>query len=402
MTYRKTDVKSLEQRFPDMGISLANWDVADNPSLTFCHIDSVFPTVVLEKSQPLDLPYAEKSLDVEALTFMDLTCEQKIDGPTFLNRRLQNDALLVMHKGQVVHESYRNGMTENDLHINMSTSKSYVGMIAAQAVLDGNLNDNAPVGDYIPELADSWVGISVRNLMDMSSGLKYSELYTDPEAEIHKHGRASGWLPAEGQTLKGSVAWALSEQHEREAEPGERFNYNSSHTDLLAYIVEQACDAPFCDLLENLLQKCGIESDAEMGLDRADFPLAEGAISMTLRDFARSAYLMASRGVNVAGERVLDAEVFDATLRDCPKARATFSKGKEGAALPGWQYRNQFWVIDAEAQTYCMLGVHGQFAYADVKNELFFVGYGSYSSASNAALFGHVFMLWEGLTSALV
>ncbi len=106
-----------------LGIDRSNWDHPAHLALSQLHMDRMMPVVHLEPATPIVLPRAAQTLDVEALTFDDPLTGARMDGVTFLNRRLFNDALLVMHQGAVVHESYRNGMTAADHHVQHSTTK---------------------------------------------------------------------------------------------------------------------------------------------------------------------------------------------------------------------------------------------------------------------------------------
>ena len=114
-----------------LGIDRANWDQPQHLSLSQIHMDRMMPVVHLEPAAVLPLPRSGGTLDVEALTFVDPLTSRAIDADVFLNRRLFNDALLVFHRGAVVHESYRNGMTAADHHVQHSTTKSLTTMLVA-------------------------------------------------------------------------------------------------------------------------------------------------------------------------------------------------------------------------------------------------------------------------------
>lgn len=75
-----------------------------------------------------------KQLDVERFHMpAPLWPEKMITGEQFLKRRLFNDGLLVMHKGAVLHESYRNGLTTDDRHVLYSCTKSLCAMLVAMS-----------------------------------------------------------------------------------------------------------------------------------------------------------------------------------------------------------------------------------------------------------------------------
>jgi len=106
------------------------------------------------------------------------------------------DGIVVLHRGQIVYERYLGALDAATPHIAFSVTKSFIGTIAACLVHEGRLDDTAPVAHYVPELAQSAFGdASVRQVMDMTTALQYSEVYTDPKAEIWAHARAGGLLP---------------------------------------------------------------------------------------------------------------------------------------------------------------------------------------------------------------
>ena len=140
-----------------------------------------------------------------------------MDGATYLNRRLFNDALLVMHRGAVVHESYRNGMTAADHHVQHSTTKSLTTMLVAQAIDAGRMDPAAPFDRYLPELqaVEAWHGVTLQHVLDMASGLKYVEVVRRIAAcDYHSYARAVGYYPAPANESIGARRW-LIEQHDR-------------------------------------------------------------------------------------------------------------------------------------------------------------------------------------------
>src|SRR5262245_63873284 len=118
-------------------------------------MDRMMPVVYLEPAVSIELPRAPRAFDVDALIFADPLNHRPIDGATFLSRRLFNDSLLVMHAGKVVHESYRDGMTLTDHHLQHSTTKSLTTMLIAQAIDERRMDPDAPFADYVAELRDA-------------------------------------------------------------------------------------------------------------------------------------------------------------------------------------------------------------------------------------------------------
>ena len=124
-------------------------------------------------------------LDAVAFTTLDgktMTWGQSVD----VNF---TDGLLVMHKGVVVYETYRGALDAQTPHLCMSVTKSFVGLMAAMLVHEGVLDPAAPVSGYVPELAHTAYGdATLRQVLDMTIGVRYSENYTDPDAEVRYYG----------------------------------------------------------------------------------------------------------------------------------------------------------------------------------------------------------------------
>ncbi len=104
------------------------------------------------------------------------------------------DGFLVLHKGAIVFETYMNGMTPRTLHLSQSVAKSLTGVLAGILAGRGLLDPQAPITDYLPELkATAYDGAKVQHMLDMGSGVAYSEEYTDPFSDVGQTDVASGW-----------------------------------------------------------------------------------------------------------------------------------------------------------------------------------------------------------------
>lgn len=93
-----------------------------------------------------------------------------------------------MHRGRIIYEYYSGCLSEQNLHAAMSMTKSLTGLLAEILVAEGTLDDTARVDTSVPELADSAFGdATVRQVMDMTTALQFSENYADPNADIWQH-----------------------------------------------------------------------------------------------------------------------------------------------------------------------------------------------------------------------
>lgn len=143
---------------------------------TICHIRELMPTKQVSRGlgAPAPLEYA---LDdgIDAVTFTPIGGDKPMSWKESLGANY-TDGMLIMHKGKVVYEYYTGCLGEAGKHAAMSMTKSMTGLLADILVAEGKLDDSAKVSSVVPELADSAFGdATVRQVMDMTTGLAYSE-----------------------------------------------------------------------------------------------------------------------------------------------------------------------------------------------------------------------------------
>jgi CubicO group peptidase (beta-lactamase class C family) len=387
-------------------IDQSNWDSPEHLAISQLAMERLFKTLAIQKQSPvLALPTASKKLDVDILDFDDpLRPGRQLKGQSFLNRRLFNDALLVMHQGKVVHESYRNGMSAEDRHVLHSCTKSLCGMLVAIAIDEGKLQSHGMISDYIPELQlDAWEGVSVQQLMDMQAGIEYSEDYTNPAADYWRYARAAGYYPPNaGEEVIGVKAWIFDNLTRRSHRPGSHFVYNSCLSNVLGIALENIYNSSLAELFENkLYSKLGAESDGYFNTDPKGFPIAEGQFNLRLRDFARCAALIMSEGKNLAGDQVLPRTYVEDIVAPDDNAKRAYHAQSADRLFPNGQYKNQFWVLNTELKQMTMLGIHGQFAWFDLIREVSMVGFGSFPQQDGELMMTCLDTLWQTIASAV-
>ncbi len=107
------------------------------------------------------------------------------------------DGLVVLHKGRIAFEHYRDGVSPTDEHIVFSVSKSITALLAGIAVGQGVLDPDAPVDRYVPEVAGgAYADATVRHVLDMSVAITFIEDYLDPDGDVARYRIAMGWNPA--------------------------------------------------------------------------------------------------------------------------------------------------------------------------------------------------------------
>jgi CubicO group peptidase (beta-lactamase class C family) len=309
-----------------------------------------------------------------------------------------------MHRGQVIHESYRNGMTATDRHVIHSCTKSLCSMLIAIAIDEGLLNPETEVSCYVTEFKTlaAWQGVTLQQVLDMQAGIEYSEDYADPDAHYWSYARAAGYYPTlNGEPAIGAKAWAFENLTERSHSPGSSFVYNSCLANVLGMVLEQVYQKDLAEIFEShLYQRCGVESAAYFNTDPQGFPITEGQFNCQLRDFARCTSLMINQGKNLAGEQIVPAHFIEQLVIVDPSAQQAYHASNPDRLFTHGQYKNQFWVLDPTQRQFCMLGIHGQFAWFDLNRTLMMVGMGSFPTQDGDLMMRSLNTLWQGVAAA--
>jgi len=389
---------------PEFGVDASNWDVAPFNAFTFTRTEEIFPTLIISAgSGPVaPLIHTPEQIDMTLLMVTDPATGDSISADRLLNDRIRNSGLILIHKGKVIHESYRNGLTREVRHIGMSASKSFIGMLAKIAMQQGLLDENELVAKYVPEVRDkkAWGDVTVRHVLDMRDGMQFVEDYEDPDSDVRRQDRAIGWRARRDGDPQGLRDFVRQNLNEKAYRAGKVFNYASIQTDILGMAIEDAAGVPLEEFFETRFwSKLGAEFPASMGTDGFGQPIVQGTISMTLPDLARAALLILDRGQNHRGEQIVNEDFFTDLLTPNQQLSDAFSFFDPAAS--GAHYRSQFWVNDTRSQQFLMNGVHGQIAFFDYKRDFAMVGFGSYPVAVSSLLTASQFTLLDAILTEL-
>jgi CubicO group peptidase (beta-lactamase class C family) len=345
-------------------VNLENWQEPPFNRWSFQHLREVIPTQRIARavvSRPLD--HADHPFVPD-----DIVVNRLQSGPSTLGAVLADtwtDAVLIMHDSRVVLERYFEGMRADTPHLLMSISKSIVGCVAGVLAEQGRLDTDAPISRYVPEIAGSgYDGATVRHLLDMRTGVAFSEEYQNPDAEVRVIERHMGWRPDDGSDRVGMYAYLASLG--TDGPHGGPFVYRSADTDMLGWVCERVAGIRMADLVSSLIWgPMGAEYDAEITCDSVGTAVHDGGISATARDIARFGQLLLEDG-RVDGQPavperwLLEARHLDADIR------AAFAASDSEPVLPGGWYRNQFWFVPGPSgDIQLCLGIHGQMVFID-------------------------------------
>jgi CubicO group peptidase (beta-lactamase class C family) len=328
------------------------------------------------------LPRAERD-DIDAVTFQPIG---RTTAMTWAESLAANytDGIVVLHRGRIVHERYFGAGTESQSHIAWSVTKSFFGLIAASLVAEGVLDPLAPVASYVPELAASGLGnATLRQVLDMTSAIHYSEDYTNPDAEIWQHGRAGGVLSRPADHNGPSSFYEFLATLRQAGPHGEAFAYKTVNTDALGWVLRRVTGLSLGELLhQRVWSQLGAEQDADLMVDSTGTEFAGGGLNCCLRDLARFGELLRNDGVR-HGRQILPVAALADVRGGADKAH--FMQAGY-VTLPGWSYRNMWWVSHNEHGAYCARGIHGQGIYIDPKAAMVIARFASHPMAGNMNL----------------
>lgn len=353
----------------------------------FSHLRELQPTRnVARGNGPVSvLPRAERP-ELDALRFARFPDGAQTDWLGALEA-IHADGAVVLHRGRIVYERYFGALDEHGQHMAMSVTKSVVGTVGAMLAADGTLDEHALVKHYIPELAGSAFGhASVRQVMDMTTAIDYSEDYADAHAGVWKHARAgellprpSGYSGAEGyrQFLQTVQAGEGQGAH------GEAFAYRTVNTDVLGWLIGRVTGQPLAKVLSELIwSRIGAEQDAAFAVDGHGADFAGGGLCTGLRDLARLGETMRLGGFFNGAQIVPEAVVAD--IRGGADAQRFARAGY--TRLAGWSYRNMWWVAHDAHGSFTAQGIHGQALHIDLVAEMVVARFASHPLAANAHL----------------
>ena len=294
------------------------------------------------------------------------------------------DAILVLHRGKIVYERYFGVTRPDSTHIVWSVTKSFVGTLAEMLIAEGKLDPAAPISSLLPELASSGFGnATLRQVMDMTTGIDFSEEYTDPNSGIGAFSFALGLTPRAPGYAGPTDVYAYLPSITAAGAHGERFTYRTCNTEVLGWIIARTEGQRLDQVLsQRLWQPLGMQQDADWLTDSTGMPFAGGGLNPGLRDLARFGEAMRCDGMG-NGQQVIPVSVTE-SIRGGARPE---DFGKAGyAMLPGWSYRSQWWVTHNNRGAFSARGIHGQTIYVDPAAEMTLVRFASHPVAANSAL----------------
>lgn len=266
-------------------------------------------------------------------------------------------SLLVLDGGQIVHESYYLGTGPEDLRIGWSIAKSFVSALFGIVQAEGKISSlDDPVTKYAPALSGSaYDGVTIRQVLQMTSGVQFDEDYLDYHSDINKMGR----VLALGGSMDGFAAGLSA----RASAPGERWKYVSIDTHVVAMVIRGATGRDLPGLLaEKIITPLGLQAEPYILTDGRGVGFALGGLNLTTRDYARFG-LMIAQGGQWQGRQIVPADwIAASTIASAPTAPGKI------------RYGYQWWIPKGAAGGIFMArGIYGQYIYIDQPRDVVIV-----------------------------
>jgi CubicO group peptidase (beta-lactamase class C family) len=349
-------------------IDLDSWKWPEYFAFALTRMEEIFPTSGIPRGIGPVREYVTAENDFRSLAVDTEKWHAADDSWSTVGDVLANthtDAWLVTRNGIAVAEEYAWPMKPARQHMLFSVSKSIVATVIGALTDAGRLAPTDLVTTHVPALAKSgYAGATIRDLLDMRSGIKFSEEYLEKGSEIRALFEAVDFAPRTAASANGIKNFLTGLTSEREH--GSAFVYRSCETDVLAWIAEAATGQPFSIVAsEYVWSRIGAAHAAQVCQDRWGGSIADGAISTTLRDLARFGEMIARGGATANGERVLSAAWVEDIFTGAADSAEVFAASASGRSYPGGMYRSQFWTPSTDRNVVIGIGIHGQMLYID-------------------------------------
>jgi CubicO group peptidase (beta-lactamase class C family) len=391
---------------PGTPVTAYNWQDPPFNRWAFWHVGEILPTYPVS---PGDGP--ARVLPPSAAAFDPLgVAITRIDGSAGTAGEVLDetftDAYAVLQDGELVTEWYGPLGAPGRPHALMSVSKSVLGCVAAVLIDRGQLDPQTLVTAYVPELAASgYAGATVRHILDMRSGVRFLEEYSNPQADIR---RLDEWIGLDGPVAgepRGLYRFLATLQ--AEAPHGSRFLYRSAESDVLGWVCERAAGRPMAELISALVwAPMGAEHEARLLHDGQGTAVHDGGLCATARDVARFGQMLLDGGAVPDGTGGTRRVVPPRWLRDGwavdADVRGAFAASPAEGAFPGGWYRNQFWFRPgAYGDVLLGLGIYGQMLHVSRRTNTVCAKLSSWPQAQNPAYLEDTLRAFDAIGGAL-
>ena len=277
---------------------------------------------------------------------------------SFKDDSTQSVALL--KNGYLIGERYADGFNKDSYGTSWSMAKSFYAALILISIDKGEIKSlDQKVYDFLSYFDDDRSVITIRQILNMSSGLEYPD---------HQH-----------ETMffrKDHLKYSRNVKLEKE--PDTLFEYNNVNSMLLGEMLQVATGKKADILLEErILNKIGIEKKT-LWRDEAQNVLTYCCIDMSARDYAKFGQLFSNGGI-WNGEQIISKELVDETFKYVWDTPNWWTDEKRGYSLHWWVSR-----YTEESKIFNASGRFGQYIFVDPKNDIVFVRITKYKASEGS------------------
>ncbi|WP_026349430.1 serine hydrolase domain-containing protein [Arsukibacterium perlucidum] len=319
---------------------------------TFRNIDRLFPTRTVARGDWVSkLPHSDTPLQEFSYTVADQTYD--LYDVLAMNRV---SGMLIIHNGEIKFEKYLLGNDQHTRWMSMSVVKSITAILIGAAIHDGHINSiDDEITDYLPGFkGTAYDGVTVKHLLQMSSGVAWNETYTDPGSDRRR------MLEAQISAKRGAVL-DLMASLPRAAAPGSVWNYSTGETQLAGALVRAATRKPVAEYLsEKIWAPLGMEANANWWLQSPDgLEVGGSGLSATLRDYGRFGLFMLNEGMISKDNQ---------QLRVLPQGWMQAASTRQVVGGKRVNYGYMLWPM--HDNSYAAEGIFGQYVFVDPDTNL--------------------------------
>jgi CubicO group peptidase (beta-lactamase class C family) len=350
------------------------------------HLDEIFPSRLIRKAPvPSRLVRVVEPRITYEFAGASLTLDDYVE-------RTPTTGLLVARENTILVERYQYGRSDGHRFTSASIAKTVTAMLVGIAIAEGRIRSiDDLAATYVPELVGTEYGrTSLRHLLQMSSGVRYSEDYGG--GGDHARFTAATYLG-----LGPGGATAVKAFNDRVAPAGTRFSYASIETQVLGLVLQAATDQPVAEYFQSTIwQEIGTEADATWLIDNSGQESTYTGLNAVLRDYARLGLLLAHDG-NWQGRQLIPTS----WLVDATTVRADQTHLRPGIAHPIFGYGYQTWIHPGARRMFMLWGARGQRIFVDPESRLVLVNTAVHKLSFDPDLGAESNALWAGLVRQL-
>jgi len=325
----------------------------------FLHMEDLNETTTLVKSSsPTRLPV---NISHQLPTSFSSN-GQTIEVQDFLDRSLTT-GLMIIYKDTIIFENYLRGLTPETTHISWSMAKSFVSGMIGIALEEGKIKSiQDQITDYLPQFKGTgYEGVTIKNALEMSSGVGFNEDYADFNSDINRFGRYF----ALGQSFE---KFALSLKNARK--PGTFNHYVSIDTQVLGMVLKKATGKTITEYMqEKIWTPMGMEDDAQWIIDEDGMEMVLGGLNATLRDYGKYGLLYLHEGNWFGNQIVPQSWIKQSVMMD----GSHLQPGVNEFSSSDMGYGFQWWIPQEADGAYLASGIYNQHIYIQPNRDLVIV-----------------------------